>query len=179
MFWIDLEMTGLDDERDCILEVAVAVTDTEFKVLEEYQRVVFQPQDVLENMNAWCKEHHGASGLTQEVPGGTPLLQVEDELIALTVKHWGQPGNDNRVVLCGNSIGNDRRFINRFLPRWEKHLHYRMIDVSSFKEVFRAKYGVKYEKKNAHRALGDIHESMGELSHYLSFVAVPAQGSAK
>jgi oligoribonuclease len=173
MFWIDLEMTGLDHLKDQILEVAVVVTDWEFRTLEEYHRVVFQPQQVLENMNDWCKEHHGKSGLTAEVPKGTPIDKVEEELIDLVVRHWGAPGKDNRVVLCGNSIGNDRRFIDQYWPRFEKHLHYRMIDVSSFKEVFREKYSVKYDKKNAHRAIGDIHESIGELKHYLSFVEVP------
>lgn len=172
MFWIDLEMTGLDHLTDQILEVAVVVTDWNFQPLEEYHRVVFQPQEVLDAMNDWCKQHHGESGLTAEVPKGTPLDQVQRELIDLATRHWGQPNGENRIVLCGNSIGNDRRFIDQYLPAFEKHLHYRMIDVSSFKEIFREKYGVKYDKKNAHRAIGDIHESIGELKHYLSFVGV-------
>ena len=170
MLWMDLEMTGLDDQNDHILEVAALVTDLDFNTIEELQHIVFQPHAVLDGMNAWCKEHHGKSGLTAAVPTGTPLSQVEDELIALAIRHWGQPHQDNRIVLCGNSIGNDRRFIDRYLPRLEKHLHYRMIDVSSFKEVFREKYGIKHEKKNAHRATGDILESIAELKHYLSFV---------
>jgi len=170
-FWIDLEMTGLDDTQDVILEVAAAVTDLEFKILEEYDRVVHQPQEALDRMDDWCKKTHGASGLTAKVKMGTALGEVEKELIALLDRHF--PKKEDKVVLCGNSVGNDRRFIDRYLPGFAKRLHYRLIDVSSFKEIFRQKYGLKYEKKNAHRALGDIHESIAELKTYLSHVTAP------
>lgn len=171
LFWIDLEMTGLDENADSILEVAAVVTDWELKPLEELQRVVHQPPATLAAMNDWCKQHHGASGLTAEVPKGLPLPRVEDELLALLDRHF--PDASERVVLAGNSVGNDRRFIDRHLPRFAQRLHYRLIDVSSFKEVYREKYGVKFDKKNAHRALGDIHESIRELGHYLSMVQAP------
>jgi len=172
MFWIDLEMTGLDEKKDQILEVAVVVTDGDLQVQEEYHRVVYQPPSVLENMNDWCKENHGKSGLTAEVPGGAPIDRVEKELLALCDRHFGQK---ERIVLVGNSVGNDRRFIDAYLPEFSKRLHYRLIDVSSFKEVFRERYGIKFEKKNAHRAVGDIHESIKELEHYLSFVKIPEE----
>lgn len=165
-------MTGLDDVKDKILEVAAVVTDMDFNILETLHQVVFQPQDVLENMNDWCKDHHGKSGLTAEVPSGTPLAQVEQGLIALGKKHYGPK---DRIVLAGNSIGNDRRFIDRYMPEFAKLLHYRMIDVSSFKEIYREKYKIGFNKANAHRAVGDIHESIRELKFYLSFVQVPAK----
>jgi oligoribonuclease len=168
--WVDLEMTGLDVETDQILEVAAVVTDSDFNVKEEYHRIVYQPQAVLDGMNDWCKKHHGASGLTAAVPHGTPLETVEAELLALMDRHYPR---ETRAILAGNSIGNDRRFIDKYLVKFEKRLHYRMIDVSSFKEVFREKWGVDFEKKKAHRAIGDIHESIGELKHYLGFVNVP------
>lgn len=172
LFWLDLEMTGLDEKTDSILEVAVAITDMDLNILETYQKVVFQPQSVLEAMNDWCKKHHGESGLTAEVPKGTPLEKVEEELIQLVGKYY--PKNE-RVVICGNSIGNDRRFIDKYLVKFAALLHYRMIDVSSFKEVYREKWGLKFDKANTHRAEQDIRESIKELSYYLSFIQVPAK----
>jgi len=172
-FWIDLEMTGLDDAKDVILEVAAVVTDLDFNTLEEFERIVYQPQDALDRMDDWCKKTHGGSGLTEKVKTGVPLADVEKDLIALLDRHF--PKKEDKVVLCGNSVGNDRRFVDRYLPDFAKRLHYRLIDVSSFKEVFRQKYGVKFDKKNKHRALDDIHESIAELKVYLSYVQVPAK----
>ena len=170
LFWIDLEMTGLDEHVDHILEVAVVVTDIDLKPLEQYHRVVFQPQDVIDRMNDWCKKTHGESGLTAAIPTGTPLEVVEKELIALASRHFG---GKERIVLAGNSVGNDQRFINKYMPELTKRLHYRLIDVSSFKEIYREKYHLQFEKKNAHRAVDDIFESIKELEYYLSFVKVP------
>lgn len=170
LFWIDLEMTGLDDAVDTILEVAIVITDVELKTLETYHRIVFQPPEVLEKMNDWCKKTHGESGLTAAVPSGTPLATVEKEVVELIGRHYG---SRDRVALVGNSVGNDKRFVDRYLPEVAKKLHYRVVDVSSFKEIFRDRYGVAFEKKNNHRAIDDIHESISELAHYLSFVHVP------
>jgi oligoribonuclease len=176
LFWIDLEMTGLDENVDQILEVAVIVTDLEFNIREEFHRVVFQPPEVLEKMNDWCKKTHGESGLTKAVPTGTPLVQVEKELIELASRHFS---NKERIVLVGNSVGNDQRFVNRYWPELSKRLHYRIVDVSSYKEIFRDKYGLNFTKGNAHRAVDDIRESIRELKWYLSFVNVPPQQAAK
>jgi oligoribonuclease len=171
LFWIDLEMTGLDERTDSILEVAAVVTDLDFKPLEEFHRVVFQPPEVLQSMNDWCKKTHGESGLTVAVAGGTPLARVEAELLGLADRHFSK---SERIVLAGNSVGNDRRFVDKYLPEFAKRLHYRLIDVSSFKEVFREKYKLGFQKKNAHRAVDDVHESVRELAFYLSYVKVPA-----
>lgn len=176
LFWVDLEMTGLDDTVDTILEVAIVVTDIELKPLESYHKVVYQPPQVLEAMNDWCKKTHGESGLTAAIPGGTPLATVEKEIIELIQRHYG---SRDRVVLVGNSIGNDKRFIDRYMPEVAKRLHYRVVDVSSFKEIFRDRYGIQFEKKNTHRAVDDIHESIHELEHYLSFVKPTAAGEGK
>jgi oligoribonuclease len=167
LFWIDLEMTGLDENVDSILEVAVVVTDLDLNPVEQYHRVVFQPPNVLENMNDWCKKTHGESGLTAAVPKGTPLATVEKECLELIDRHF--PARD-RVVLCGNSVHNDKRFVDKYMPEVAKRLHYRLIDVSSFKEIFREKYEITFPKGNAHRAVDDILESIRELKHYLSFV---------
>lgn len=170
LFWVDLEMTGLDENTDSILEVAVLITDLDFNILEEYHSVVFQSQDVIDAMNAWCKKTHGESGLTAAIPNGTPLPQVDEAVLKLIEKHY--PSNE-RVVLVGNSVGNDKRFIDKFMLKTASRLHYRLIDVSSFKEIYRDKYGIKFEKKGSHRATDDIRESIAELKHYLSFIKVP------
>lgn len=171
LFWIDMEMTGLDEHVDSVLEVAIVITDLNFEVKEEYDRVVYQPQSVLDNMNDWCKKNHGSSGLTAAVKAGTPLAQVEKEIVELIDRHYAK---NSKIVLCGNSVGNDRRFVDKYLPLVSPRLHYRVIDVSSFKEIFRQKYNVNITKKEAHRALGDIHESIQELKTYLSYVQVKA-----
>lgn len=167
MFWVDLEMTGLDENQDQILEVAVLITDLNFQTLETYHRIVQQPNSVLENMNEWCKKTHGKSGLSAQVPFGTPLPTVERELTELASRHFAP---DEKVVLCGNSVGMDKRFIDKHMQEFAKKLHYRVVDVTSFKEIFRSKYGINIQKKEGHRALDDIRESIGELQEYLKLV---------
>lgn len=174
LLWLDLEMTGLNEQIDTILEVAVVITDYNFEVLAENAWVVHHSDSVLENMNEWCKKHHGASGLTEKVRTSPHSLeQVEQELEKLTLDHFGKKIGKDGAVLAGNSIHNDRRFIDKYLPKFADQLHYRMIDVSSFKEIFKEKYSIKMEKKNSHRAIEDIHESITELKHYLSFISIP------
>ncbi len=170
IFWIDLEMTGLDEKKDHILEVAVVVTDTEFKTLEEFHQVVYQSPEIVANMNDWCKKVHGESGLTALIPRGKPLAEVESELLELVQRHFS---DKDRIVLAGNSVGNDKRFIDEYMPTFAQRLHYRVIDVSSFKEIFREKYKISVPKKNTHRAVDDIYESIHELNTYLSYVQIP------
>ena len=177
LFWIDLEMTGLDEQIDSILEVAIIITDLDLKPIEEYDKAVFQPPEVLEKMGDWCKKTHGASGLTEKVKTGSSLPQVEKEVLAILDRHFPPSPNSEKVVLCGNSVYNDKRFIDKYMPEVSKRLHYRMIDVSSFKEIFKRKYGVKVEKKNTHRALDDIRESIDELKTYLSSIKPPSPSS--
>lgn len=175
LLWVDLEMTGLDEQTDSILELAAVITDFQLKPLEEFHRVVYQPDEVLKNMNDWCKKTHGESGLTAAVPKGTPLATVEKELLEILGRHFS---TSDRIVLAGNSVGNDRRFIDRYMPELAKRLHYRLVDVSSFKEIFRERYNVHFPKGNAHRAVDDIYESIRELGHYLSYVQLPPPPAA-
>ncbi len=172
LLWMDLEMTGLDEKNDHILEIAAIITDSELNALDHKHFIVYQPESILENMNEWCKTHHGKSGLTALIPSGLPLIEVESALVEWVEEHFGKKHGKDGAVLAGNSIHNDRRFIDLYMPKFAKTLHYRMVDVSSFKEVFRDRYGLKYEKKNAHRAIGDLHESIAELNYYLSFVKI-------
>ncbi len=168
-FWIDLEMTGLDVKKDRILEVAAIVTDLQFNTLETYESVVWQSPEVIAGMNAWCQKTHRESGLVDRIPHGKPLGEVEADLLALIHRHFAA---DERIVLAGNSVSNDQAFLLEYCRKFAERLHYRVIDVSSFKQVFKSCYGVKVNKTNKHRAIDDILESIAELKHYLSFISV-------
>lgn len=173
--WIDMEMSGLDVSKCRILEVAAIVTDSQFTPKESYHAVVYQPPEVLAAMDAWCTENHAKSGLTAAVAKGAPETQVEQQLLQLLDRHWA--AGEERPILAGNSIGQDRKFIDAYMPALAKRLHYRMLDVSSFKIVFNDLYGVRYEKRGSHRALDDILESIAELSLYLSHVRAPTSSA--
>jgi oligoribonuclease len=167
LLWIDMEMTGLDVEKEVIIEVAAVVTDMHFQSLYRYHAIVCQPQSYLDAMDAWNKKHHTDSGLAALVPSGKSPDQVESDLMVLLDTHFP----DERAVLAGNSIAQDRLFINKYFTRFAPRLHYRALDVTSFKVVFVNCFGVTYEKRGAHRAVDDIAESIAELQHYLSYVS--------
>lgn len=165
--WIDMEMTGLDEKVDTILEVAMLITDQDFNILDSYHRVIFQPKEVLDRMDDWCKKTHGKSGLTEAVQHGTLLPFAEKEMCEMVEKYYKK----ERAVLCGNSIHQDRKFIDQYMRDFAKLLHYRIVDVSSFKEIFKRKYNLEYKKtKDGHRALDDVHESINELKFFLASV---------
>jgi oligoribonuclease len=168
LLWIDMEMTGLDVEKEVIIEVAAIVTDLNLNEIETYHSVVKQPQEYLDRMDDWNKKHHGSSGLSALVPTGREPGLVEEDLIRLTDKHFHEA-----AVLAGNSIGQDRVFINKYFRRMATKLHYRMIDVSSWKVIFNERLKLKYEKKNSHRAVDDIRESIAELKYYLGYFKIP------
>ena len=172
LLWVDLEMTGLDEKTDFILEIAAIITDSELNTIDQRHFIVYQSETVLENMNDWCKSHHKKSGLTDLVPSGLPLSEIETSMVQWVEEHFGKKHGKDGAVLAGNSIHSDRRFLDAHMPLFANTLHYRMVDVSSFKEIFRDRYGLKYDKKNAHRAIDDLHESIAELGYYLSFVKV-------
>lgn len=168
LFWIDLEMSGLDVNKEVIIECAVIVTDYQFNVLDSYEAVVNQPQNYIDNMDDWNREHHSASGLIAKIPFGKTPDQVEEDLLNLIKKHWPKiEKKEDKPILAGNSIAQDRLFIDKYFKKFSSILHYRMLDVSSWKIIFNNKYGVKYEKKNAHRAVDDIQESVEEMKFYL------------
>lgn len=167
LLWVDLEMTGLDVNQDVIIEVAAEVTDMNFKTLASYEACIRQSDDVLGRMNDWAMEHHSSSGLIERIKtGGKSDNDVQHELIGfINAQFNGVP-----AVLAGNSIHNDRNFIKKWWPDVDRLLHYRMVDVSSFKVIMQAKYGVIYEKKEVHRAFDDIQASIAELQYYLEWL---------
>lgn len=167
LLWIDMEMTGLEPEIERVIEVAAVVTDLDFKHLGSYHSVIKQPQAFLDNMDEWNTQHHGESGLTEKVATGADPKVVEAELIELCKKHWGP---DERPVLAGNSIFQDRKFIDLYFKDFSKILHYRMMDVTAWKIIMNAKYHVEYQKRDSHRAMDDIQESIEELKAFLKYV---------
>jgi len=167
LVWMDLEMTGLDPDRDTILEIATLITtDTLDLVAEGPVLAIHQPAEVLDAMDAWNREHHGASGLTQRVLASTLTMPAAE---AQTLAFVTQYVPERSSPLCGNSIWQDRRFVARYMPRLDAYLHYRVIDVSTVKELVRRWYPNATrppEKKHAHLALDDIRESIDELRFY-------------
>jgi oligoribonuclease len=190
LVWIDCEMTGLELGRDALIEIAVVVTDAELRPLDDgLDIVIHTADDVLETMVPFVKEMHDSSGLTEAVRQSKITLGEAEQLVLAYVK--GHVPDARTAPLCGNSIATDRGFIARDMPALDEHLHYRMIDVSSIKELARRWYPRVYyaqpAKGLAHRALADIRESMQELAYYRQtlFVALPgpstdeAQAAAK
>ncbi|MEU0154709.1 oligoribonuclease [Micromonospora fulviviridis] len=179
LVWIDCEMTGLDLGRDALIEVAALVTDPDLNVLGEGVDVVIHADEAaLEAMPEIVRTMHAKSGLTEEVRRSTvTLAEAEDMVLDYVASHVKDP---RTAPLCGNSIATDRGFIARDMPRLDAHLHYRMIDVSSIKELCRRWYPRVYfgqpQKGLAHRALADIRESIRELEYYRRTVFVPLPG---
>lgn len=168
MLWLDMEMTGLDSEKEVPIEVAAIITDWKFKTITEYHAVINQPKKYLDGMDDWNKKHHGDSGLLGLIPKGKKMTVVDDELSGMIKEYFGR----DKAIMAGNSIGQDRLFIDRYMPATEKTLHYRMLDVTSYKVIFNNMYDIKFKKKDAHRAVDDIKESIAELQYYLSFIKV-------
>lgn len=168
LLWVDLEMTGLDTHNDVILEVAAEVTDFDFKTLASYEAVIAQPIEKMDQMNEWCKKQHAASGLLERIKEkGQPEKEVIHELVGFIKAQFG----NESAILAGNSIHNDRNFIKIWWPEVDALLHYRMLDVSSYKILMQSKFGVVFNKKEVHRAFDDIQASIAELQYYLSVLA--------
>jgi len=170
LFWIDLEMTDLDVEKEVIIEVAAIITDLNFNILDTYHSVVKQDAKYIDNMDEWNTKHHGASGLTKEIPWGKEPAIVEEDLIKVLDQYF----KTERAILAGNSISQDRLFIDKYFKKFASRLHYRMLDVTSWKIMMNSKFNLKHDKKNTHRALDDIKESISEMQYYLSFVKTPS-----
>ena len=173
LIWIDLEMTGLDPEKDLILEIATVMTDCRLEPVAEGSNITInQPEELLLSMDEWAITHHEKSGLLDDVKRSSYDCQRAEqetlEFLSIYCKKGESP-------LCGNSVWQDRQFLKRHMPTLEEFFHYRNIDVSSIKELVRRWYPSlpPYEKRTSHRALSDIKESINELRYYRKRVFQP------
>ena len=178
LVWIDCEMTGLDLTNDALVEIACIVTDGELNALDDGIDVLIKPPaEALDCMAEVVREMHTSSGLLAELPDGLSLAEAQELVLAYVRQHVPET---RKVPLCGNSIATDRSFLARDMPELDGFLHYRMVDVSSIKELARRWYPRAYfaspEKHGGHRALADIRESIRELRYYREAVFVPQPG---
>jgi oligoribonuclease len=167
LIWIDLEMTGLDPNSDVIIEIATIITDKNLNVLDEGPSIVIhQPDHVMDNMDEWCTNQHGKSGLTDRVHNSTISEETAENLTLAFLKQYVPEG---KSPMCGNSICQDRRFLARYMPRLEQYFHYRNLDVSTLKELtarWSPEKKMVYQKESSHLAMDDIKDSIDELKHY-------------
>jgi len=178
LVWIDCEMTGLSLEQDALVEVAALVTDYELNILGDGIDVIIKPPAAaLDQMNDLVTKMHSDSGLLTELEGGVTLREAEERVLAYVRQFVPEPG---KAALAGNTVGTDRAFLARHMPELESWLHYRIVDVSSIKELTRRWYPRAYfaapAKSGNHRALADIAESIDELRYYRKAVFVPQPG---
>lgn len=167
LVWMDLEMTGLDPDRDTILEIATLITTDALDIVADGPALaIHPPRPALEAMDEWNREHHQASGLIERARASTlTMAEAEARTLAFVMRYCPERSSP----LCGNSIHQDRRFLSRYMPTLDAYLHYRNIDVSTVKELVRRWYPngpAPPEKKHAHLALDDIRESIAELRFY-------------
>lgn len=174
MFWVDLEMTGLDPERCVIVEIASLVTDGELNLIAEGPAlVIHQPEEALATMDDFVRQMHTRSGLLERIRSSTVTLQQATEATAAFLREHCPEART--TPLCGNSVWKDREFLSRWMPAVVEHLHYRIVDVSTIKELVRRWYGPDRQtpkKREVHRAVDDIHESIEELKFYRKNVFV-------
>jgi oligoribonuclease len=167
LIWIDLEMTGLDPDTDVIIEIATIITDKDLNILAEGPALaVHQPDQVLAAMDDWNQQHHGQSGLINRVKTSPYSTQDAEKLTLDFLNKWVP---ERTSPMCGNTIGQDRRFLVRYMPGLEAYFHYRSIDVSTVKELavrWAPNVLNGFKKENKHEALADIHESIEELRYY-------------
>jgi oligoribonuclease len=178
LVWIDCEMTGLDHEHDALIEIACLVTDGELNIADDGVDVIIKPPpEAVDQMSDVVREMHTKSGLLAGLGQGVTLDEAQDIVLSYIQQHVSEP---RRVPLCGNSIATDRSFIARDMPQLDAYLHYRMVDVSSIKELARRWYPRVYfaspAKRGGHRALADIRESVQELRYYRETIFVPEPG---
>ncbi|HEY4244100.1 MAG TPA: oligoribonuclease [Kofleriaceae bacterium] len=180
LVWIDMEMTGLEPDRDRVIEMATILTDGNLvEIATGPDLVIHQSDELLAGMDDWNTKHHGASGLTERVRASTITeADADAQTVAFINQHVS---TKDRPVIAGNSIHQDRRFIRAYLPLLEKRLHYRMVDVSTVKELARRWYpdAKPPQKKETHRALDDIRESIDELRFYRAHVFAPSPAALR
>ena len=172
LIWIDMEMTGLDPTTDVPIEIATIITNNQLEIIAEGPcLVIHQPDEALDAMDEWNRTHHGRSGLTQAVRDSNVSCEEAATQTLNFIRQWTYPG---RSPLCGNSVGQDRRFMRKYMPELEAHFHYRIIDISTIKELARRWFELESPpKSDGHRALDDIRESIAELRYYRDNLFIP------
>ena len=167
LIWIDLEMTGLDPEKERIIEIATIVTDSDLNIIAEGPvMAIHQSDELLDAMDEWCTKTHGENGLTERVKASTT---TERDAELATIRFLEEHVDQGASPICGNSIGQDRRFLVKYMPELEAYFHYRNLDVSTLKELvtrWTPQIINGFSKKNTHLALDDIRESIEELKYY-------------
>lgn len=168
LVWLDLEMTGLDIANDVILEIACIITDGNLNIIAQGPSfIINQPEEKLSGMGKWCQDHHGKTGLIGAVRESTTTLEYAAEEILAFIKYYCPI---HTGILAGNSVWQDRVFLDKYMPSIPKYLHYRIVDVSTIKELVRRWYpknqSIDFKKSDRHRALSDVQESIEELKHY-------------
>lgn len=171
LVWIDMEMTGLNPKVDHIIEIATLITDGDLNLIAEGpELIIHQEAALFDTMDDWCKEHHTKSGLWEQVLKSKISLEEAERQTLQFIQKYVKPKTS---PLCGNTVWQDRRFLYEYMPKLEDYLHYRIIDVSTLKELAKRWYDDKAtfkKESNAHRALADIKESVEELKHYRAVI---------
>ena len=167
LVWIDLEMTGLDPEKERIIEIATLITDSQLNYIAEGPNIIIkQPQEFLDGMDEWNQKQHGGSGLIEAVQKSSISQQVAE---LETLEFISKYVSDKKSPMCGNTVSHDRRFLRRYMPELESLFHYRNVDVSSIKELIK-RWNPElldgFRKSGGHRAMGDVLESIEELKFY-------------
>ncbi len=172
LVWMDMEMSGLDPEVNTILEIATVITNYDLELISEGPVIaVAQPDEILDSMDEWNKEHHNKTGLTSRVRQSSYYMRDAETITLDFIKKYISP---KKSPLCGNTIWQDRLFLIKHMPALEKYFHYRNIDVSSIKELYVRWYPnlPLFEKEHTHTAIKDIHESISELKYYRSNIFI-------
>jgi len=175
LVWIDLEMSGLDPEKDVILEIATIVTDKDLRILAEGPNVAVKtPDSILTTMDEWNTKHHNSSGLVARIKRSQLDIKQAEEA---TIKFLSPYTSPSQNPLCGNSICQDRRFLYKYMPKLSEWLHYRNIDVTSLKELHARWFPhlEEFKKQEKHLALDDIRESIAELEYYRKHMILPSR----